>query len=124
MKDLKFTQKRPVSRLEAAERLMALANALKGEGEIEWDTGHGRLTLRVPGELQSEVEIEVGEGKVELEIELEWSTTDPRPAPRKAVGGREEKAVRRKGSPRDPASGRAGPGTPGSTSAKRPAEPS
>ncbi|SEC14607.1 amphi-Trp domain-containing protein [Streptomyces sp. TLI_105] len=119
MKDLKFEQKRSVSRLEAAEQLMALATALKNGGEIEWNIGHGKLSLNVPDELQSEIEIEVGEGGVELEIELEWSTAGRDPAPREEPTAKEEKPARRKSTLRDSKPARAESGTRRSGTAKR-----
>ncbi|WP_432087745.1 amphi-Trp domain-containing protein [Streptomyces sp. bgisy095] len=92
MKDIKFEQKRSVSRLEAAEQLMALATALKEGGDVEWDIGHGRLSLHVPDELRTEIEVETGEGEVELEIELKWPVAGLRPKPRTRprAGGKEE----------------------------------
>ncbi|MEU9048046.1 MULTISPECIES: amphi-Trp domain-containing protein [unclassified Kitasatospora] len=74
MKDLKFEQKSSLSRLEAADRLSALADALRHGGNAELDFGPGTLSLRIPEELRSEVEIEVGDGEIELEIELKWRT--------------------------------------------------
>ncbi|WP_083975575.1 amphi-Trp domain-containing protein [Kitasatospora mediocidica] len=74
MKDLKFEQKSSLSRLEAADRLSALADALRHGGNAELDFGPGTLSLRIPEELRSEVEIEVGDGEIELEIELKWPT--------------------------------------------------
>ncbi|MFE5513830.1 amphi-Trp domain-containing protein [Streptomyces sp. NPDC056529] len=92
MKDIKFEQKRSVSRLEAAEQLMALATALKEGGDVEWDIGHGRLSLHVPDELRTEIEVETGEGEVELEIELKWPVAGLRPKPRTRprAGGEQE----------------------------------
>ncbi|WP_411074831.1 amphi-Trp domain-containing protein [Streptomyces sp. cmx-4-7] len=131
MKDLTFEQKRSVSRVEAAEQLMELATALRDGGEIEWNIGHGTLSLRVPDELRSEVEIEIGEGRIELEIELEWPTTRPRQAPPKPPAGAEEKpagaedgegrarkAGQRKGAPAKPKRAGTGGGTRGAA-AKR-----
>ncbi len=74
VKDLKFEQKSSLSRLEAADRLSALADALRHGGNAELDFGPGTLSLRIPEELRSEVEIEVGDGEIELEIELKWPT--------------------------------------------------
>ncbi|GAA0700331.1 hypothetical protein GCM10010193_63840 [Kitasatospora atroaurantiaca] len=74
MKDLKFEQKRSLSRLEAADQLAALAAALRHGGEAELELGPGVLSLRIPDDLRSEVEVEVGDGEIELEIELKWST--------------------------------------------------
>ncbi|WP_030263949.1 amphi-Trp domain-containing protein, partial [Streptomyces sp. NRRL B-24484] len=74
MKDLKFEQKRSLSRIEAAAQLEALAAALRHGGEAELELGPGVLTLRVPDELRTELEVEAGEGEIEVEIELKWST--------------------------------------------------
>ena len=74
MKDLKFEQKGSLSRIEAADRLSALADALRHGGNAELDLGPGTLSLRIPEELRSEIEIEVGNGQIELEIELKWAT--------------------------------------------------
>lgn len=75
MKDLKFEQEGTLTRLEAADRLSALAEALRHGGSAELEFGPGKLTLRLPEELSSEVEVEVGDGKIELEIELKWPTS-------------------------------------------------
>ncbi|MCU7820762.1 amphi-Trp domain-containing protein [Kitasatospora sp. DSM 101779] len=74
MKDLKFEQKRSLSRIEAAAQLEALAAALRHGGSAELELGPGVLTLRVPDELRTELEVEAGEGEIEVEIELKWST--------------------------------------------------
>ncbi|MFG2980847.1 amphi-Trp domain-containing protein [Streptomyces sp. NPDC048258] len=75
MKDLEFEQKSSLSRLEAADRLSALADALRRGGKAELELGPGTLTLRIPDELLSEIEVEVGDGQIELEIELKWPTS-------------------------------------------------
>ncbi|MDY0813107.1 amphi-Trp domain-containing protein [Kitasatospora purpeofusca] len=77
MKDLEFTQKRTLSRAEAADQLEALAAALRRGGQAELELGPGRLTLRIPDELSTEIEVELEDGKVELEIELAWHTGSP-----------------------------------------------
>ncbi|MDA5279248.1 amphi-Trp domain-containing protein [Streptomyces sp. Isolate_45] len=74
MSDLKFEQKRSLSRSEAAEQLSALAEALREGGNAEVTLGSGVLSLRVPDELRSEIEIEVDGDEIELEIELKWTT--------------------------------------------------
>ncbi|MFG3052575.1 amphi-Trp domain-containing protein [Kitasatospora sp. NPDC048239] len=74
MKDLSFEQKASLSRLEAADQLSALADALRHGGSAELALGPGRLTLRIPEELRSEIEVEVGDGEIELEIEFKWPT--------------------------------------------------
>ncbi|MCB5179419.1 amphi-Trp domain-containing protein [Streptomyces antimicrobicus] len=77
MSDLKFEQKRSLSRAEAADLLKSLAQALGEGGKAEVDLGAGVLNLRVPDELRSEVEIEVSGDEIELEIELKWSIGRP-----------------------------------------------
>ncbi|WP_371494002.1 amphi-Trp domain-containing protein [Kitasatospora sp. NBC_00374] len=74
MKDLEFEQKRSLTRLEAADQLEQLAAALRHGGNAELELGPGKLTLRIPDELRSEIEVEVGDGQVELEVELKWPT--------------------------------------------------
>ncbi|MFG2714137.1 amphi-Trp domain-containing protein [Streptomyces goshikiensis] len=77
MKDLTFEVKRPLSRLEAADQLTALAAALREGGEAELEFGAGTLGLRIPDELRCELEIEIGDGQIELEIEFKWPTSAP-----------------------------------------------
>ncbi|WP_063795054.1 amphi-Trp domain-containing protein [Kitasatospora sp. MBT66] len=74
MKDLEFTQKRTLSHTEAAGQLEALAAALRRGGQAELELGPGRLTLRIPDELSTEIEVELEDGKIELEVELTWHT--------------------------------------------------
>jgi amphi-Trp domain-containing protein len=78
MKDLKFEQKRSLSRLEAADQLTALAAALREGGDAELELGPGTLSLRIPDDLRSEMEVEIGEGEIELEIEFKWPTAPAR----------------------------------------------
>ncbi|TQK52646.1 amphi-Trp domain-containing protein [Streptomyces sp. SLBN-118] len=81
MKDLKFEQKRSLSRLEAADQLTAIAAALKHGGDADLELGPGRLSLRIPDDLRSEIEVEVGNGEIELEIEFKWPTAATRKPP-------------------------------------------
>ncbi|MGA5064602.1 amphi-Trp domain-containing protein [Streptomyces exfoliatus] len=85
MKDLKFEQKRALSRLEAADQLAALAAALRQGGEVEMEFGLGTLSLQIPDDLRGEVEVEIGGGEVELEIEFKWPTGPTRRAPSEAA---------------------------------------
>lgn len=93
MSDLKFEQKRALSRLEAADRLEALAKALREGGEAEFELSPVTLSMSIPDELRSEIEVEVGDGEIELELEFKWSIAPapvaPAPAaPPKASAGR------------------------------------
>ncbi|MEU7603068.1 amphi-Trp domain-containing protein [Streptomyces sp. NPDC040724] len=81
MKDLKFEQKGSLSRIEAADQLSALAEALRQGGNVELEFGSGTLSLQVPDEVATEIEVEVGDGQVELEVELKWPTTRTEAAP-------------------------------------------
>ncbi|MFM9698938.1 amphi-Trp domain-containing protein [Streptomyces europaeiscabiei] len=118
MKDLKFEQKRSLSRLEAADQLTALAAALREGGEAEVELGHGTLSLRIPDDLRSEVEVEIGGGEIELEIEFKWPTAPTRTAPSRTAAGK-AKATRRKNAAAKPA--RSSTGTSRSKGTKRPA---
>lgn len=123
MKDLKFEQKRSMSRLEAADQLMALAAALRQGGEVDVEFGLGTLSLQIPDDLRSEVEIEVGSGEIELEIEFKWPTAPTRKAPAAAT---EKTAPKRKRAPAKPGRSnagtkRSGTGTKGGTGAEPPA---
>jgi amphi-Trp domain-containing protein len=116
MKDLKFEQKRSLSRLEAADQLTALAAALRKGGDAELELSPGTLSLRIPDDLRSEIEVEIGNGEIELEIEFKWPTAPTRTAPSRTVAGM-EKAAKRKSVPTKP--GRSSTGTNRSKSAKR-----
>lgn len=99
MKDLKFEQKRSLSRLEAADQLTAIADALRKGGEAELELGSGVLSLRIPEELRGEVEFEVGDGEIELEIEFSWATGRTRKAAAPAAASAEKPPRTRKSTP-------------------------
>ncbi|MDQ0585529.1 amphi-Trp domain-containing protein [Streptomyces rishiriensis] len=96
VKDLKFEQKRSLSRLEAADQLTALAAALREGGDVELAFGPGMLSLRIPDDLRTEIEVEVGDGEVELEFELKWPTVPTRAASARAGTSTDEAAKPRK----------------------------
>ncbi|MER5777679.1 amphi-Trp domain-containing protein [Streptomyces sp. NPDC002039] len=117
MNDIKFEQKRSLTRLEAADQLTALAAVLREGGDAELEFGTGTVSLRVPDELRGELEIEMDEGWVELEIEFRWPVASSRTAPSPAVATGTEKPARRKAAPSKP--DRGGTGASGSRSVKR-----
>lgn len=90
MSDLKFEQKSSLSRLEAADQLSALAEALRHGGNAELELGPGTLSLRIPDEIRTEFEVEVGDGEIELEIELKWPTAQARAAESSRTAADEE----------------------------------
>lgn len=59
-------------REEAAARLHALADALGRNNEVEFARGNGRITVRIPDEVNLKIEVELGDEERELEIELTW----------------------------------------------------
>ncbi|MDQ0762492.1 amphi-Trp domain-containing protein [Streptomyces canus] len=97
MKDLKFEQKRSLSRLEAADQLTALAAALREGGDAELELGPGTLSLRIPDDLRSEMEVEIGEGEIELEIEFKWPTAPTRTAPSRTDTGTDKAGTEKAG---------------------------
>lgn len=115
MKDLKYEQKKSLSRIEAADQLTALAAALREGGDADVELGPGTLSLRIPDDLRSEIEVEVGDGEIELEIEFKWPTAPTRTAPSQTAAGT-EKSTRTKNVPAKP--GRSGTGTIGGKGAK------
>jgi len=118
MKDLKFERKASLSRFEAADQLSSLAAALREGEDAELELGPGRLSLRIPDDLRSEIEVEIGDGEIELEIEFKWPTAPTRPERSRTATGTE--ATTRKGVPAKP--GRGSTGTNRSKGAKRPAK--
>ena len=95
MPKVEFKRQTRLSRQEAADRLIALGNALSSGSEIELGTGADTLKLGVAAHLNWELEIEIDGDETELEIEIKWTddpsgddepdaapaTTDPAPAP-------------------------------------------
>lgn len=114
MKDLKFEQKRSLSRQEAADQLTALADALREGGDAELELGPGTLGLRIPDDLHSEMEVEIGDGEIELEIELKWATAQA-PAPRSGTDAPAEQPKRKTASA---GAGRSGAGRTGTGTGK------
>ncbi|MFI7234413.1 amphi-Trp domain-containing protein [Streptomyces cyaneofuscatus] len=116
MKDLKFEQKRSLSRLEAADQLTALAAALREGGDVELELSPGTLSLRIPDDLRSEMEVEIGDGEIELEIEFKWPTAPTRTTPSRTVAATEKPT---EGKNVSAGSGRSSTGASRSKSAKR-----
>jgi len=100
--NVEFKRKAQLSRQEAADRLIALGNALASGSEIELSTGDDTLKLGVAGRVNWELEIEIDGDETELEIEIKWTddasrdaqpaaaelTSDPATAPEKPAPAR------------------------------------
>ncbi|MER7662100.1 MULTISPECIES: amphi-Trp domain-containing protein [unclassified Streptomyces] len=99
MTDLKFEQKRSLSRLEAADQLTALAEALRQGGDVSLELGSGTVSLRIPDDLRSEIEVEIGDGEIELEIEFTWPISHGKAAPSTAATSTAATAKRRGSTP-------------------------
>ena len=69
---LEIDETRHLSREEAAARLRSLADALARNNTVEFERTGGRITVRVPDEVDLKIEVEVGDDESELEIELTW----------------------------------------------------
>lgn len=80
MSDVEISRTDAVSRHQAADRLAALAAALRDGGYVEVELGASTLKLHVPDQLRCEIEVEVDGDEVEFEMELTWSTAVPAPA--------------------------------------------
>ncbi|MEU2114620.1 amphi-Trp domain-containing protein [Streptomyces sp. NPDC016459] len=124
MKDLKFEQKRSMSRLEAADQLAALAEALRKGGEVDMEFGLGTLSLKIPDDLRGEVEVEIGDGEVELEIEFTWPTAGRRAPSQGAAAPEKRTARRQKSTPAKSGRSSAGAARSGTGSKAGSAEPS
>jgi amphi-Trp domain-containing protein len=123
MKDLKFRQKRSLSRLEAADQLTALAAALREGGDAELELGPGTLSLRIPNGLHSEIEVEIGEGEIELEIEFTWPTAPTRTAPSRTDADTKETTTGKSASAKPGRRGSTGTGKSGSVKRSAPKTP-
>lgn len=72
MELLELDETRRMKREEAAARLHALADELARNNSVEFARGAGRVTVRVPDEVNLKIEVELGDDENELEIELTW----------------------------------------------------
>ena len=69
---VEIEQKETLAREEAAARIRALADALAGDDDIEFERGGMKVSIHVPDEVHLKVELEVETDERELEIELTW----------------------------------------------------
>lgn len=71
MELLELDETRRMTREEAAERLREVADQLSRNNSVEFARDSGRVTVRVPDEVNLKVEVELGDEN-ELEVELTW----------------------------------------------------
>ena len=76
MPKVEFKRKSRLTRQEAADRLIALGNALAAGSEIELSSGGDSVKIGVASQLNWELEIEIDGDETELEIELKWTDDD------------------------------------------------
>jgi amphi-Trp domain-containing protein len=70
--NVEIKRKVRLTRQEAAERLIALGNALAGGSEVDLSSDGASIKLGVAGHVDWELEIEVDGDETELEIEIKW----------------------------------------------------
>jgi amphi-Trp domain-containing protein len=70
--NVEIKRKVRLTRQEAAERLIALGNALAGGAEVDLSSDGDSIKLGVAGHVDWELEIEVEGDETELEIEIKW----------------------------------------------------
>lgn len=74
MAEFKHKDKQELSRQEAAEWLIAIADALRTGGSMA--LGAGGQQVQIPDQVFVEREFERKGDRVEIELELSWSTAD------------------------------------------------
>ena len=72
MKLLELSEKRTLSREEAATVLRDLADELARQNDVEFERGGKRINVKVPAQVTLEVELEVESDESSLEIEISW----------------------------------------------------
>ena len=69
---MEVTERRRMSREDAATRLRELADMLARHNDVEFERGGMRFKVHVPDEVDFKLEIEIEDEEKELEIELKW----------------------------------------------------
>lgn len=74
MTTMKFKRQEHMSRVEAAARLVEIAEALRDGTNLKQQNGGEKLELElnVPDEVMLEFEVEFEDGETELELEIKW----------------------------------------------------
>ncbi len=69
---LDISEKRTMSREEAAALLHRVADSLARHNEVEFSRAGKNLRIRVPDQVEVEFEIEVESDESSIEIEISW----------------------------------------------------
>jgi len=72
MEILEITEKRKMSREEAAKLLREIADSLGRNNEVEFVRNGIKLNINVPSQVEVEIELEVETDECSLEIEISW----------------------------------------------------
>lgn len=76
MTTMKFKKQERLTRIEAANRLTEIAQALRNSAKLEMDHGEEELELEldIPQDVTLEFEVEIGQAETELEVEITWAS--------------------------------------------------
>ena len=75
MTNMKFKKQERLSRVEAADRLTEIAQALRNSGKFELERGGEEIKLdHIPDDVMLEFEVELEDGETELEVEIKWTS--------------------------------------------------
>lgn len=72
MELLEISEKRKMSREEAAKLLHRIADSLERHNALEFERNGIRLNAEVPKQVEFEVELEIDTGESSIEIEISW----------------------------------------------------
>ena len=69
---LEISEKRDMSREEAAKLLHQIADALSRQNKLNFNREGKKLVVDVADQVEVEIELEVGDDGNSLEIEIDW----------------------------------------------------
>lgn len=72
MELLEISEKRKMTREEAAAVLHAIADSLARQNKLSFERDGIKLRVDVPKQVELEVELEIETGESSLEIEINW----------------------------------------------------
>ncbi len=72
MELMEVSERKQLSREEAAARLHAIADMLARHNDVEFERGGLRFKVHVPDQVDFKLELEIEDDEKEFEIELKW----------------------------------------------------